>query len=301
MTFLRPRNDYVLRRGFTLDRVLLDAPPLKLGDARQKVLLLIRDPVDQMTSLWNYFIARGVYSGSQTIFQSDDDKLHLLTRYISLCFMYTSLRSSVTADGPTLIFDTKDITGKNAFNAARALASFLGVPYLPEVEKAFSVSYLSADDNAYWTYIQPYSLPVGPVDTFHHYQFFPAKMHDIICMLRDSTPRIIEKFEYEGEEYIISCDEKAFYSHENSALRKFWNKKRSQSLKDGMALILERKKLLNDLVKKYKMTRQDSIALLKRHPRFSKRLLRLLERELTLPIKEVPEKVEQWEHFRSLC
>ena len=290
-------------RGIPCSHILLDSPPLTYGNNQQKIIQLVRDPIDQLVSYINWLISDSIVRINNSIFGNVILSKNLILKCIKQSFymtcMFTSIRNSIVSNSDVFYVDTNDIsTLQNLKKTMCNISKYLNIPHVHVEDKLYNISYNSFK-NRLWLY-QKKNVFFGNFYTspcIRQLPIFPSLIHDFAANTWYRS-HILDMFSYNNEEYIVSLPES--YFNEIDSKKTIWDENKREETKKYLDIFLAQKELCEQLYRKYVMTWEDLVSLIRSEPRFRSRFLRLMEREISLPLKNVPEKVEQWTHFHSL-
>ena len=285
-------------RGISCDRVLLDYKPLSYGNNQQKIIQLIRDPIDQLTSCINFNIAASIYGDRIPAVTKNSILEFMNIRFHTTC-MFTSMTKSVSSHSDIFYIDTKDISGaQNCQKTMCNVSEYLTIPHIQVDDGLYNISYNSFKNRLWFQLQKQKKVDNGHINhVLSKILIFPSELHDFAANTWYRS-HILDVFSYNNEEYIVSLPES--YFNEIDSKKPIWDENKREGTKKYLDIFLAQKELCEQLYRKYVMTWEDLVSLIRSEPRFRSRFLRLMEREISLPLKNVPEKVEQWTHFHSL-
>ena len=294
-----PKTSSIFARGISVDRFFLDKP---LDYYAAKVIQLIRDPVDLLTSFTNWKISNAVMCGRSPININEVEILNNSTRldYIIsnfiLTIMFTSMRKCINSCKSALVIDTSELFPDKCKTTMHNVAKYLGGRYHNILDTICQISYNSFS-NRIWIWQQPKCFICDQY--LSDIKVYPTKLHDSFAN-HWQRAKILDIFMHNGEEYTVSMPDKVFYEIEKVPNKNIWNEKKRECMRDSIDILLAHHELSERLYKKYAVTTEDIIALIRSNPRFHTRFMRLMEHEISLPLKEAPDKVEHWTHFHAL-
>lgn len=296
------KSTNIYELGVSCDRVFLNSQPLSYGNNTQYIIQLIRDPIEQITSIMNWFIADNVFGrGTNYIVLDYAQKLNFISTYIPMSCMYSSLRASIKSSSNTFYVDTSDLKPDTCINSMENIAKYLNIPFVYESKKPFEISYNSFENRA-WLYQNSKSIAITVSDGDEYIggiRVLPEHLYDYGANFWTYS-HILGNFSYNDHNYIVSMLTSDYYRRGDISKNKLWNNNYIDAVKISIDIFLAHREIASLLYKKLAMTPEKTIALIRSKPRFYSRFMRTMERELSIVKREAPEKVENWRYFNSL-
>lgn len=295
-----PKTLSISARGLSLDRFFLGK---HLNYGAKKVIQLIRDPVEIITSVINWYISSAVCCGTthgiNIKILNNYSKIEFIMSFFNIMCMFTSMRNCIDYKNSTLFIDTSEICAEHIKNTMFNVSNYLNTKYNSILDIICQISYNSFS-NRIWKWQPIKNFIGGQIGSYiGNISIYPTVLHDFHANYW-SRAKIIDVFIHKDEEYTVSMPEKYFYERGKITRENIWDNSKRESMYTALDIWMAQKEVAEQLYKKYAMTPEETIALICSNPRFHSRFMRLMEHEISLPLKEVPQKVERWTHFHSL-
>lgn len=259
------------------------------GDNKQKIIQIICDPIDEFVSYINKKISDSIF-GYTLPLANKNSILEFMTKTLQTACMFTSIRNSVASYSDIFYIDTKDISGvKNCQKTMYNVSQYLSIQHVHVEDKLYSFSYNSFK-NRLWLSFQEKKHVIGEhIDQYiSQISILHSEIHDFGVNTWHKA-HILDVLLYNNKEYIISLPESEF--GKINSKKTIWSKNKIENTKKYLDIFLAHKEFLKRLYRKYVMTWEELVSLIRSEPRFRSRFLRLMEHEISLPLKNVPEKV----------
>lgn len=295
------KSEYIYARGISCDRALLDLHPLTYGDKKQKVIQLLRDPIDQLTSLINWFVYDSIQpTGSCCEIFDNNSKIKLINSWLTLTVMSQSLRRSVNTKYKTLYIDFKDILPDECEKTIANICNYLNIPLNINqyITNKFKIPYNSFK-NRCWAYSTKKAFTVSADIGIISVSVFPSQINDYFANYWNIS-HVIDVFEYNGVEYIVSIPEQQFYNRYDFFVMGLYKDYKRNAIKNSLDKFFSYNNIVEKLYKEQSMSWMDTLELIRSKPKFRSRFLKLMDYENSSLIKEVPDVVNSWVHFNSL-
>lgn len=291
----------IYRRGITCDRALQEIGPISFGDCKQKIIQIIRDPIDQLTSFINYCILNSICASPIWQFDVllDNGKISIIKKYIHAICYFASLRKMVQSTNRTLYIDTNELHKYAIYDTMKAIQKFLILPNSDLSTLPFDVSSGSAD-NMIWGYQQQLGISIDSAwNDIKNIAIFPERIHDIYV---NNWKRsfILDIIEYNNEKYIVSIPEHLYYQRGAITRSGIWDDEKKESLKRVIDIFLNKIEFYKTLYSKYSITWEDMIRIIRNNSSFLSEFANIMKEETSLIRKDAPKKLEAWTHFNSL-
>lgn len=301
LTFPIQKSEYIYARGISCDRVLLDSRPLTYGSKNQKVIQLLRDPIDQLTSLINWFIYDSVQpTGCCCDITNCNSKLKFINYWLTLSVMPRSLRASVNTDSQTLYIGFNDLLADECEKTLCRICKYLNIPINIDqrIINKCKIPYNSSK-NRCWAYSPKRAFTTSADRGAVLVSVYPSLVHDYYANYWQ-VAHPIDMFEYNGTEYTVSIDEKQLYSADGFLMNGFWDEEKRYAIKKSLDKFYTYNNVVEKLYNEQSMSWTDTIDTIRSNPKFRSRFLKLMDYEISPLIKEVPDIVNSWDHFHSL-
>lgn len=310
VSFPTPKTETRQALGLQVDHYFY-GKPLCYGKANQKVIQLTRDPVELLAHHINYGIHSIATCGwddtanLKSLMVIPKDLLEDYGRMNVL--MFTSMHGRViTSSQDTLWIDSTDLSAKICPTTMRRVATFLGVPYNEKLDHLCCVAYNSVQ-NRLWAYQPGKWLTVmgGEWRPGHFGDYvtdikaFPSFLHDFHAN-HHWRAHVLDVFEHSDQEYTVSMPEWVFSHLPDSVQHRAWGSVARAAMIKAIDIRLAQHEFFMTLYRKYAVTPDDVIAMIRSDPAFHSRFMKIMEHEISLPAKEAPHIVERWKNFHRL-
>lgn len=299
LKFPVPKTPVSYARGITVERFFLGK---RLEYHAPKAIQLIRDPVDQITTVLNAGIANLVNGKRNANMQSlsPSTRLGHILVVFQMSLAFSSMRRCIQAPDSCLFIDTSDIQAENCADTLHRVAEYLGGRWHPALDAICRTPYNTFSSRRLWTWQPPKSFRSGFLArSIQNISIFPTKIHDF-CANTWAPARVLDVFTHNGEEYTLSVPAQDFHEEGYLPEELAWTEARRDCARIMIDIMAARQEAEERVYRQYAMTPDDTIALIRSNPRFHTRFMRMMEHEISLPLREVPEKVERWTHFHAL-
>lgn len=288
--------DDVLMRGLTIDHCNTQSA-LSYGDI--KTIQTVRDPIDAMTSYLNAGIGNGVYNNDINLGAFNlKTYLDFLWKESFYVVRYTSLRKCANTHAKALMIDCSDLNTQRCKTTFAKVVHYLSEKTESEIlvpDEIFKIRYNSLE-NRIWRYQNGIYLMGINKEYIGPFHIFPSFLHDYYAYYNKKI--IIDQFVYNNISYIISIQEST--NEILSTMKKFDSSLYRKNFENAIDIFLSFKEISDNLYKKYSFTPEKTIDLIRSNPTMRSRFLKLLDYEMSVCIKEIPEKVENWKNYHSL-
>lgn len=298
LSFPVNKTEKINGRGFTYSNIITNFKLLKFDTPEAKVIQVIRDPIDQLTSLINFFIANCA-NGYGRNFTVLNRKLHIefIKNFITWSCMYRSLFNCVNNYREIFYIDTQEIIGKNCIHTIKRVADFFDINDFNDKDSIYNTSYNSFE-NRLWLYQSYKSLCLFPSTCIQGIKIIPSYLYDYGANHLEKS-YILDEFSYLGENYTIWMPYNTYLSIDKNK-NNFFDIEKRDAIKTVIDIFLEHKKVSERYYNKYKISWQDTISTIKSNNKFYTRFMKLMDYELHIVKNDAPQKVETWHHFNSL-
>lgn len=300
------KSKYRFGYGITLNRVLNDTP-LSYGTRCQKVIQLIRDPVDALVSWINWHIACAIFPHPNYAVELSCFNEVMIPKFVNEWLdwtgKFTSLRASVdTKSNETLFIDVSELNVDCCLDILKEIHALLSpLPFTPSEEliKAVKIDFDSIE-NCTWHY-QPFK-GVGENLFFPAVRLIsvvPLPLHDFFRNTWEEA-HCLDVVEVNNCNYMVSVPKSYFMGSFNPRGKKIWNRLHREALKEVLEIHLAHRELSMELYKQNAYTPERLIEIFKSRPHAHKKFMEVMEKEVSLPLKTVPHKIEKWRNFHKL-
>lgn len=297
-----PQNQYLW--GLTVDRVV-EGEPVTYGDCSQKVIQSIRDPIDTIVSSMNYYV--GVSCCQFKGFATDlgcftpDLLFNHIKEWLNFSCCFTSTYKGISVYHDQVYYlEFNDILQDTLCMSLMDVCRFLEIP-----------SQVIETDIFKEKCTHKYNSFINRLWLYQNSCFCGNPQNNLILADIDITPKylyeygrntwnssvVIDELGYDNIDYILSIPKEKWKSLNRADS---WNKQKRESIKKIISIRLKKFELSLQLYKKYAMTPEKMIDILRTRPKFYDKLRKKLEYEISIPLKYVPQKVERWKNFHSL-
>lgn len=296
------KTQTIYARGISVDRALFDSAPLTYGNDKQKIIQLIRDPVDILTSIYNMQISRLAFGeGINFNLLNKGDIIKFFTQALNITIMFSSMRNSISSKEKALVLNTSDISGSCCQETIKIVKQYLSIDKDIDLKHIsnFEIAYNSFP-NRCWMWQKPKRFIIGPEETdIGGFYIFPASLHDY-CANYFSCAHVIDIFTYENDEYVVSIPECDYCEINKITPSSFWDEHKREAMKKVIDIWFEHIDTTRKIYNKYCITWENTINIIRSNSRFYNKFMKLMKHEISMPMTEVPKKVESWKHFHSL-
>lgn len=288
------KSDTLHGLGITYDRIIPDIKPLRTSQ-RIHVVQIVRDPVDQLTSLINFFIAECICGRESKVpFLNKNLLLECINYSIGLSCSYASLLNQIDGECEVLYLETNDISGQRCIDSLNTIANFFDITYSIDDEQIFSIPYNSFE-NRIWSY-QTAKRLCFPHD-LKEIKVFPAYLHDYATNQIEKTC-ILDRFIYNEYEYVVTIPISAYSKNSIDSL--LFDDETREAMKRYIDIFIAQINTYSMLYNTHKISWHEVVAAIKADTSFHRRFMKFMEYQLNHLITEVPDMVEQWHHFHCL-
>lgn len=290
-------------KGLTVDRVI-KGTRLSYGDNSQKVIQSIRDPIDTIVSSMNYYFGVSCcqFNGFTTDLSCFNTELlfNHIKEWLNFSCCFTSTYNGIQVNHNKIFYmEFNDILADTLHASLVDLCKFLEVssPTLSTDEFKEKCKYkYNSFINRLWLY-QKSCFCGNPQKgmILADIEITPKFLYEYG---RNTwfTSTIIDEVKHNDIEYVLSIRNDLG----GSSNAKSWNKQKRECIKKIIDIRLKKFELSLELYKKYAMTSEKLIELLRTRQKFYDNLRKKLEYEISMPLKYVPKKVQRWKNFHSM-
>lgn len=292
------KNPFTYAFGLTIDQISGHFGPINSEPVATPALWLVRDPIQIMVSLFNYFLGDAVFGRGNALTLGNEPILPFLSKHISVCNLFDTLKRSINTTATPLVVETPELLPDACAGTLKKIAAYLRIPYTESVAEIASIPF-NTYDNRLWSRQPAKSYPISAFYYVAPLYVAPDKIFDF-WFNQWSPAHTLFRFTYKGRQFTAGMPRERYEKILPSILENFFNEEKIEATKTYIDVWEEHCALTRKLYKQYSITAEDAVEAIRKNPRFRSRYLRFMENELKEFSVNYPGIVSKWKYFNSI-